>query len=196
VKAGFKASFEGTYDDTVPKNHVISTRPVVGSELDKGFVVKVVVSKGKEPIEVPSVVGMTEDEARSELDAANFRVTVNDVESASKPAGTVIGQTPAGLSKAPKNSIVRLNVAKEPTAAEVPDVIGRTQANALNAISAAGFRGRLVVGTATTAAEDGKVIAQSPSGGRRIKKGQTVTLTIGRFSGTPPTPTTPAPTSP
>jgi beta-lactam-binding protein with PASTA domain/predicted Ser/Thr protein kinase len=196
VKAGFKASFEGAYDDTVPKNRVISTRPEVGSEVDKGFTVKVVVSKGKQPVEVPSVVGMTEDEARSELDAANFRVTVKDVESASKPPGTVLSQTPAGQSKAPKDSIVRLSVAKEPAAAEVPDVIGRTAANALNTISSAGFRGRLVDGTATTAADDGKVIAQSPRGGRRIKKGQIVTLTIGRFSGIPTTPTTPTPVSP
>jgi beta-lactam-binding protein with PASTA domain len=196
AKGGFKSSFQGAYDATVPKNRVITTVPPVGTELNRGFTVRVVVSKGKEPIEVPSVVGMTEDEARSALDAANFRVTVTDVESASKPAGTVISQTPAGLSKAPKDSVVKLNVAKEPTTARVPDVVGRSQTNALNTISNAGFRVQLVTGTAATADENGKVIAQSPSGGRRVKKGQTVTLTIGQFSGTATTPTTTTPSSP
>jgi serine/threonine-protein kinase len=167
----------------------------VGSELDKGFIVTVIVSKGKEPIEVPSVVGLTEDEATSLLDAENFRTTVKDVES-TKPAGTVLTQTPAGSTKAPKNSIVKLTVAKEPESATVPDVVGRTQANALNTISAQGFEARVVVGNALTPADDGKVIAQAPSPGQKLKKGQTVTITVGSFSATP-TPTTPTlPASP
>jgi serine/threonine-protein kinase len=195
VKAGFRASFEGAFSEAVPKNRVIETRPPVGSDFDKGSTVKVIVSKGKEPVAVPSVVGLNEDEARSTLDAENFRTTVTDVES-TKPVGTVLTQTPAGNTKAPKNSIVKLTVAKEPVSAKVPNVIGRSQANALNAISAAQFRASVVFGPATTADQDGKVIAQTPSGGRKVKKGQTVTITIGQFSGPATTPTTPTPATP
>ncbi|HWI22569.1 MAG TPA: PASTA domain-containing protein [Baekduia sp.] len=191
--AGFKADFIGQYSDDVLRNRVIDTRPSFGAQLDRGFAVKVIYSKGKQPVDVPDVVGKSVEDATSELESADFRVSATEIESDTEEPGTVIAQTPLGTQRAPKDSVVALTVAKEPASAKVPDVIGRTEGNALNAITAAGFLGSSISAPVTTAAEDGKVIAQSPRSGRKIKKGQRVTITVGRLD---PTTTTPPPTEP
>src|SRR5262249_38705535 len=66
---GFKTTEERATSDTVTENHVISTRPDIGTELDKGANVVLVVSSGKQRVTVPKVVDLTEDEARSTLEA-------------------------------------------------------------------------------------------------------------------------------
>ncbi len=73
---------------------------------------------------VPSVVGMTEGQAEAALAEAEFSsesVSVSDY----RPAGTVVSQSPAGGSQAPKGTLVVLDVSDGTGAApEVPDVIG------------------------------------------------------------------------
>jgi eukaryotic-like serine/threonine-protein kinase len=70
------AAVEERYDQTVPAGAIISTDPTPEAKVRTGAVVSAIVSLGPEPREVPGVVGLSEQEAVSQLESAGFTVTV------------------------------------------------------------------------------------------------------------------------
>ena len=161
---------------------MISTRPPVGQELDKGSQVVLVVSSGKERVAVPKVVDLTEDEARSTLEALGFKVTVKEQETDdSAKVGQVLAQDPGGAANRAKGSTVTLTVGKAPAEVDVPDVTGQGRLAATAALQAGGLRGqRGADSRRAMRAEDLHVISQDPAGGK-AKKGSTVTINYGQF---------------
>ena len=93
--------------DTVPKGRVISQSPRDGT-LFRGDTVTLVVSKGPVMVDVPNVVGQQVLQARQALEAAGFKVAVQ--EALGGFFGTVRMQDPAAGSKAPKGSTVTLTI--------------------------------------------------------------------------------------
>ncbi|MBI5105554.1 MAG: Stk1 family PASTA domain-containing Ser/Thr kinase [Solirubrobacterales bacterium] len=180
-KLGLNVEEVEQFDDTVGTDRVIETRPAAGTELEKGSTVTLVVSKGKERLGVPGVVGQTEEDARTTLEDAGFRVSTKEQESEDKDPGTVLAQDPDAGTRLPKGSTVTLTVAKEPADVAVPDVVGKDQADATDQLSGDGFRVSTEEQEVTTPDDDGKVLKQDPSGGR-AKKGSRVTITVGRFN--------------
>jgi eukaryotic-like serine/threonine-protein kinase len=80
----------------------------------------------------------------------------------------------------------------------VPNVVGQSEEAARGDLEDAGLRVRIVRRTTSDPNEDDQVLEQSPSAGTRLRRGEFVTIFVGRFSEpTPPTttttPTTPAP---
>jgi serine/threonine-protein kinase len=177
-----------------PEGQVIRQIPAAGEEVPKGSEVVLIVSSGRQQVEVPSLVGSTAEEATTTLTQAGFRTQVTRVAS-TKTAGTVVGQNPAAGTQAPRGSVVRINVARGQTQtattvvtttaatpeATVPDVVGQDEATAISTIEGAGFRTRVVERAVTDAAQDGIVIRQSPAGGSSGTRDSTVTITVGRL---------------
>ena len=91
--AGFTITERRIASDSVPLNRVISQSPDGRSLGVTGQKVVLQVSTGPQRLPVPNVVGRTEDEARSALDA--FRVVVKPKEDAEADPGTVLSQSPA-----------------------------------------------------------------------------------------------------
>ncbi len=73
-----------------------------------------------------------------------------------------------------------LTIAKEPADVAVPDVVGDTVNEALGELADAGLRARQRERTVTSPDEDGLVLGQDPASGK-LKKGSTVTITVGVF---------------
>ncbi len=193
TEAGFKIDESRTFSDSVAINRVISQSPDGGSLSESGKVVKIEVSSGPERLAVPNVVGKTENEARSALDA--FKVTVTPKEDDEADPGTVLAQDPARGSAA-RGATVRLTVAVEPKQIAVPDVVGRSQNNATKTLSGVGFEVSSEVEAVDTIGDDGKVLRQSPTrAGGKVDRGSTVTITVGRFDAKPTEPGTPTTTT-
>jgi serine/threonine-protein kinase len=81
----------------VPAGRVIRTDPAIGNAIDVGGQIRLFVSTGPAPVEVPLVEGLTEAQARAELNNMGF--TVIDVRLVNVPFGDpndgrVISQTP------------------------------------------------------------------------------------------------------
>lgn len=123
---------------------------------------------------VPNVVGMTADAARSKLTEAGFACkTVGD-------GAAVTDQTPAGGAIVPGNATVILYLgAEKPDAlCTVPDVTGKTAAEANQALANAGLILK-VAGTTTTTAGNVHAMSQDHAGGTQAAAGTVVTV---RFS--------------
>jgi beta-lactam-binding protein with PASTA domain/predicted Ser/Thr protein kinase len=187
-EAGLKVNTTEQPSQSVNTGQVIETRPAVGTQVERGSRVTLVVSSGPEQVAVPGVVGEDKDTAVSRIEGAGLQVNVDQQETTSAPEGEVISQNPTSGTEVSAGSTVTIVVAKAPPQAEVPDTVGLTESEAKSQLGAAGFKVAVDTLDVTDASQDGIVQEQAPSGGRATK-GSTVTITVGQFSA--PTPTTP-----
>jgi serine/threonine-protein kinase len=96
--------------DTVPVGKVIGTDPAANTPTSKSTPIKLLVSTGPDEIEVPSVVGQTQDAAASQLTGLGFNVTVQQVASTPANKGKVFAQSPAPGTKLHKLDNVTIMV--------------------------------------------------------------------------------------
>ena len=188
--AGFKRSVKQASSDSVPEGDVISTSPKGGEQATKGRTVTLTVSQGPDGIAVPKVVGLQQDEAQSELQAAGLDSEVTEQET-TQPPGTVMTQDPASGTSVQKGTTINLTVAK--ARPEVPDVTTDhpSEQDATATLEEAGFK--VQVRTRPDPANVGRVSDQSPAAGTPRSTGATVTIYLGSDADGAATPT-PTPT--
>lgn len=105
--AGFYVTVDTQYSSTVAEGTVISQSPASGQKLKAEGTVNIVVSKGAETTQVPSVVGQSEGSATTTLTNDGFQVSTEYEASSSVSSGCVIRQTPtAGTSLAPGKTVL------------------------------------------------------------------------------------------
>jgi eukaryotic-like serine/threonine-protein kinase len=197
--AGFKPTTTTQPSATIAQGHVIGTDPPAGTLLQVGSPVAVLVSSGPAQVRVPNVTGQSQTGAEAALTSAGLAVgAVTRQVSAGQAEGTVLSQSPRGGTSLPTGAKVNLTVAKASNEVAVPSVVGQNEAQAAAALGGAGFSPRTVSATTTDATQVGLVLRQSPAGGRRARKGSTVTLAVGVLGPqtTPTGPTTTGPTTP
>ncbi|WP_344897049.1 Stk1 family PASTA domain-containing Ser/Thr kinase [Nonomuraea antimicrobica] len=100
-----------TRNSTKPQGTVIATEPKAGEEVEKNGVVTLVIPK--ELGTVPSVIGLTEEDATDQLKAAGFRAKVVPQPS-NEPQGTVVQQNPGEGAKQPANTTITIVVSTGP----------------------------------------------------------------------------------
>ncbi|HOH49649.1 MAG TPA: PASTA domain-containing protein, partial [Candidatus Hydrogenedentes bacterium] len=161
-------SITESYSETVPAGQVMSQNPEAGASVAAGTAVDLEVSKGPVPTgdnEVPNVVGMTQAEAEAALTGAGLTVgTVTEVNSGTVPAGQVISQNPAAGLMVADGTPVNLVVSKGGTTVTVPNVVGRSQANAQAALTGAGLTLGTVTQQCSNTVAAGNVLSQNPGG--------------------------------
>ncbi len=112
-KAGLKVDRRDEYSSTVDEGRVIRMLDREGGgSWRKGETVTLVVSKGPELFEVPSVVGMTRDEAVQRLTDAGFEVSgvVFPWNIAVNSLTEVVSQTPGGGSRQQRGTTVTISI--------------------------------------------------------------------------------------
>jgi serine/threonine-protein kinase len=159
---------------------VIAQYPTPGARVNKGSTVQINVSRGLQPIGVPSVVGQPYETAASQLQAAGFAVARRDVES-DQPKNNVVAQDPAGGAQAARGATVTLSVSKGPKTSAIPDVTSQDEATAQATLEDSGFRVVVQDEDTTDPNSDGLVLSQDPPGGTQAKPGTTVTIIVGRL---------------
>ena len=104
---GLRVRMSRTFDNSVPRGQVISQDPSSSRTLFRGDRVQLLVSKGPELVQVPSVFGRHQDDAIAALEGAGFAV---DVQQASGYVGfdLVSAQNPSGSDLAPLGSTVTI----------------------------------------------------------------------------------------
>jgi beta-lactam-binding protein with PASTA domain/predicted Ser/Thr protein kinase len=199
---GFQPAVQKQSSDTVASGLVISTDPAAGIEVQVGSPVTVFVSSGPEEVSVPEVTGESQADATATLGATGLKVTVSKREVAEPTAGTVISQEPSAGSQLKVGGQVTIVVAQALKQAPVPSVVGQSEAQAVAALTSAGYTSHTVSRTVTDPAKVGMVLQQSPGAGSKPKKGSAVTLAVGALaqqttstSTTTTTPTAPPPAS-
>lgn len=162
------------YDETVPAGRVLSSDPPAGERLEPFQGVALVVSQGRKPIPVQSLVAKNGDEAVAALQAAGFTVTATRRYDDNVPQGDVISQTPdSGTGY--RGTAVALVLSRGPRLVAVPDVIRKQVADAKALLEAQGFRVQV---TTVLGGFFGTVRSQDPAAGSQAPTGSTITLTV------------------
>jgi len=133
-------------------------------------------------VTVPQLVGTTRADAEKQLTGLELKAAVSEAASDQVEAGKVVAQDPAANQKVKKDSTVKLVVSTGPAKVKVPNVVGRTQADAQRALDAAGLSST-VQAVEDDKAESGTVLTQDPTADSEVAKGANVTLTVSKGVG-------------
>ena len=161
-----------------PQGVVFAEKPGAGTQLGKGQTVTISVSTGR--LGVPDVVGLELPEAQQKLEARGFKVEVKRVAS-TKPKGIVLDQDPAAGVTALSGTTVTLSVSSGAKPVVVPRVVGQTQGDAVQALTALGLKP--VLQNVPSDKPAGTVVGQKPPAGKEVDKGAEVTVNVSTGSG-------------
>ena len=109
------------YSDTVAEGRIIRQEPAAGEVLEKGGTISLVVSRGPQMIEMPNVIGFTQEGAVKELEGRGLVpscfMVVND---GSYAAGCVVRCSADAGSMVEAGSVIVVYIAADPSVANVP----------------------------------------------------------------------------
>lgn len=177
-KAGFTVAIQQKADSKVATGNVIATQPLGGSRVDKGSTITVQVSTGPAQVQVPRLVGLTQERAAEVLNNSGLQLDPNVQRKPSSTAekGKVTGQEPSEGSKVDVNRAIVITLGSGPESVRVPYVVGQSIDVAQPNIEGNGFK--VVVQQVPSSQPKGDVIGTSPEGGSMADKGSTVTIQV------------------
>jgi serine/threonine-protein kinase len=124
--AGLKLGIVSQKASDQPSGYVLEQSPSEGTQVDAGTMINITVSSGL--VVVPSVTGLSEAQARSDLAQAGFEAQVVEQNDSSVPEGTVLAQSPKAGSNLSRGSTVTITVAIAIPEPEPEPSIGPTDA--------------------------------------------------------------------
>ena len=178
--------------DTVPEGRVIDQSPESDTQVDQGRAVSVTVSSGVEETAVPSLVGLSLDQASQALRQAGLEVGATTSVASDQTRNTVLKVSPKEGETVPAGSSVDIRYASGSN--KVPDVVGKDEATAQNQLEQAGFQVPTPAEQESADQSPGTVLSQTPAAGETSRLGSTVRITVAVAPPETPTPTPPVPT--
>ncbi len=134
---------------------------------------------GSQTVDVPSVLGMTEDAARAALEAEGLEVdSVTEEYNSDYDEGQVCDQNPDEGQKVPEGSKVSLVISQgtDPTEdqVQVPDIVGRDEATAQQMLAQVGLEYQRVDEEPSSDVGEGDITRCDPGVGGSAQRGSTV----------------------
>lgn len=157
------------------KGLIIKTSPATGEQVRRGTQVDLYISKGIEQVALADYKGKSGEQALNELTEAGFEVKSAYVFSEDLPAGAIISQTP-GAGSADKGSTVTLMISKGSEFVFIPRILGFTEEKAIATLKDLDLK----VAVKKVGTKKVKTVTNiSPKMGSKVKRGSTVTITVG-----------------
>ena len=176
---GFRVDTDFEDNPEFDNGEVFEQDPDPEAQLEEGGTVNLTVSNAEPVLEIPDVVGLTEEDARSELGDAGFtNITSEPVNDDTVEPGHVVEQDPASTETAPRSAPITLRVSQGPDERTVPqDLAGRTVDDAEAILTGQGFNVARQPENSTSVPE-GTVIRTEPGAGAVLEEGATITLVV------------------
>ena len=179
---------EYVYNESIDAGKIIEQTPEKNRKIDVGGTITVTISRGAKTFQLPDYVNMEARQVKIELERLGITCVENTPEfNDDVPNGYVLRTEPAAGTSLTAGDTVTLTVSKGPEVVlvEMPDLMGRSESEALTLLEAAGLNWEPVVyeeydGT------PGQVIYQSVEAHTEVEKGTTVAFTISIEPALPP----------
>lgn len=163
------------FSSEFPKGFIMRSSPVAGERIKRDSQVTLYISKGIEQIGISSYQGKSGEQALNELTEAGFDVETKYVFSEDLPIGAVVSQLPR-TGDIDKGSVITLTVSKGSEFVFIPNLFSLTQAQAVDTLKDLDLK----VIIKKVGDKKIKVVTNiSPKVGERVKRGSTVTITVG-----------------
>ena len=175
---GFEVEVRRQVRDDVPADEVFRQDPEAGAELDEGALVTIFVSRGARLVEVPRVVGLSQEDAQQAIEDARLVVGFVGQEASDQPEGTVISQDPEAETEVEEGSAVNIVVSSGPETVAVPNVVCDPADDARAEIEGRELLYQEEGDEFSASCEAGTVARQDPEGGAEVGPGSTVRVWI------------------
>jgi len=164
------------FNSDVPQGYVITSIPAPGTQVKRNSTVSLIVSKGVETVALTSYVGKVSEQALNELTGLGFVVNSVYAFDENVLSGVVISQKPSGSDPAPKGSKITLVVSKGSQFVFIPNIFSIDQIKAVKTLQDLELK---VVVKKMGTKKVKKVTSVVPKVGSKVKRGSTVTITVG-----------------
>jgi serine/threonine-protein kinase len=192
-KAGFHAlKGDSRFHKTTPEGIVLEQDPPAGSVQKRGAEVTLAVSAGQATATVPEVAGSTQQQAQIAIENAGFTFGSVSQQTSDQPRGAVISSNPAAGTTLDLPATVSIMVSQGPSTIQIPDLTGRTLADARSTLEQLGLHLGATTRDTSSFMPENTVLSQAPSPGATVSAGASVNLRVSRF---PPPPRFPSDTS-
>ncbi len=182
-KLGLVVELSYEESDSIAVGEVISADVSVGTELQAGSTVTLLVSAGSKGVEVPLVTGYTYEEANNMLVSQGFLVNKAENYSDTVEKGYVISQMPLSGNKAPAGSVITITVSLGKDKVRVPKLIGLTEQDATIEAIEAGLEIDTVSYVYSNEVDEGYVCYQSYSQGSYVDPGTKLEIKVSQGRG-------------
>ena len=172
---------ESKYDNSTPPGFVVFQNPLANAYVKKGRRVYFVISKGKQPVKMPNLIGVNMRDAHFVLMQAQLAIGKIDYEfDAYYPEEVIMSQSeePDVEISAGSPIDVTVSLGEEPVDIFVPALVGRSVEDADMLIKKAClFKGRVTFSPKDSVASQ-KIIYQSLQAGIQAAKGDTINIVV------------------
>ena len=169
------------HDAHIEAGHILAQEPAPGSTIKAERKVKVVLSLGEEGAVIPELRGSAARGAQIALQQQGYRLAGQVYAySRKEDENLVIAQDPPAGGAGVKEGRVSLLVSrgKPPVVYVMPDLTGRSEAEARRFLERAGLRPGPARHQADAPGSPGTVVAQRPEAGYPVRAGDLVSLTL------------------
>ena len=190
-EAGLKVTKgDAQYSSDVAEGYVISCNPDVGTEVDEGSSVEIIVSLGTQPATVPTLTGKSASDAEAALKDAGLTGSATEEYSDDVEEGVVISQSINPGTEVSRGTSVSYVVSRGPETkiVNVPDIMGMDEATASQTLSQYGLVGQYAGESYSDDYGAGQICRISPTKGTRVSEGTVVQywISVGSESTTEP----------
>ena len=180
------------YDDEISKDYIISQAPYPKAKVSKGDTVEVVISLGKEPIDLSklNLSGISTEAATKILEGKGLKVSVVDEFSDNIEEDMLIRYSPSTVEEGHTVTLYN-SKGKKVNKIKVPSLVNKDEESAVALIQAAGLTVGDVKTVNSTSVEKGYIISQDVKADSEVEPGSSVGYSV---SAGPPPETTQAAT--
>ena len=167
------------YDDELAKDYIISQNPYPKAKASKGDTVEVVISLGKEPIDLSklNLSGISTEAATKILEGKGLKVSVVDEFSDSVEANMLIRYSPLTAEKGHTVTLYN-SKGKEVSKIKVPSLVNKDEESAVALIQAAGLTVGDVKTVHSASVEKGYIISQDVKADSEVEPGSSIGYSV------------------
>jgi serine/threonine-protein kinase len=167
---------EDRYDEEAPKGTIVGQAPAPEAERKQGSTIRVHVSDGPRPRQVPDLTGLTRGQAQAALDAQGLPLTPKDTFDESVPKDVVVDWSPKGTT-VERGSAVTVTFSKGPEPKALPGFLDKVYDEYVKLLEGLGIKAKKEEAFSDKV-EEGKVIGTEPAG--PVTPGSEVTVIVSK----------------
>lgn len=173
------------YSNEIPEGYVLEQNVKAGAKVEEGSVLELTISAGVEKVYMPSVEGLTKEDAIALLEAQELRYTLEEVDSMIAP-GSIVSQSVGADEEIAKQTEVVLTVSRGMAnvdgseEVEMPELNGVDYAEAQKRLADLGLYIAKENEVYDSKIQKGGVLYQSVPAGNMLRKGETVSVQISK----------------